>query len=90
MHLFPMSTRRSRFQPASGPSARAELSPLRGRATQHAVARLGVFARRAEDRINLQAFALDRFNPAPITASEGRWSPNLIDRLQSPLTRYHD
>jgi hypothetical protein len=70
-------------------SSRAALSPVLRRATQDALTRSRVNARLAAAR-SAALPTSDSLTPATPSLGERWWDPHLVDRLQTPLTRFRD
>lgn len=84
-----------------GSQIRAQYSPVFRRASQTALARhsLSNFSARASADVptvdiaaepETPVLADNSLNEFTRSTSDRWWDPHLIDRLQSPLTRYHD
>ena len=87
-----MNSQRSHFGTTRtyNPNTRAQFSPLLRRATQGAFARSGAAARLPGKSSSGTSIIDDPHAPSSLTTSDRGWARHLIDRLHSPLTRYHD
>jgi hypothetical protein len=70
--------------------ARARLSPLVRGVTHDALARHRVAARLARMTSEAEALHEEMAAPNSSTARSGWWDPNLLDRLEPPLTRFRE
>ena len=69
--------------------SRGDFTPLLRRSTEAAFARSRVDARGAARR-SRKLISPDALMPLTPSLVERWWDPHLVDRLQSPLTRYRD
>jgi hypothetical protein len=82
-----MNPLRSRiaFRSPSTPTSRAHLSPLARTSSLAGLSPRGVASRAAPTWPAVRALELAQANLAPRW-----WDPQVLDRLEAPLTRYHD
>lgn len=75
----------------SATAVRAQLSPLRRSSTREALRarRAGALVRRAAP-VSTNPAPRAWLAPAPAVLTDRWWDPHLLDRLQTPLTRYRE
>lgn len=78
------------FTSLAGRATRAQFSPVLRHATHDAFVRRSAANRVEPSSLGAVQFVDDTMNELTRSTSDRWWDPHLIDRLRSPLTRYHD
>lgn len=80
----------SSFRSTGALPLRAQLSPISRRVTLDAFNRRSLATHSENRRIGEVQFVDDTLSEFMRPTSNRWWDPHLVDRLRSPLTRFHD